>query len=60
MYKVVLHPDAEKVYARAEKARAEKIARCFQQIEKTPRSHPNIEALYRSFEEKGYSPIISG
>jgi mRNA interferase RelE/StbE len=45
MYEVLLHPDAQKVYANADQALAKKIARCFQQIEQTPRSHPNIKAL---------------
>ncbi|MGL5834218.1 MAG: type II toxin-antitoxin system RelE family toxin [Waterburya sp.] len=45
MYKVLLHPDAQKVYIKADKALAKKIARCLQQIEQTPRTHPNIKAL---------------
>jgi mRNA interferase RelE/StbE len=45
MYEVLLHADAEKVYADADKALAQKIARCLQQLEQTPRSHPNIKAL---------------
>jgi mRNA interferase RelE/StbE len=53
MYEVLLHPDAQKVYANADQALAKKIARCFQQLEQTPRaapqmppgSHPNIKAL---------------
>lgn len=45
MYEVLLHPDAEKVYADADKVLARKIARCLQQLEQTPRSHPNIKAL---------------
>jgi mRNA interferase RelE/StbE len=45
MYEILLHPDAQKVYANADKALAKKIARCFEQLEQTPRSHPNIKAL---------------
>ena len=44
MYEVVLHPDAQKVYVNADKALAKKIARCLQQSEQTPQSHPNIKA----------------
>ncbi len=45
MYDVLLHPDAEKSYANADKALAKKIDRCLQQLEQTPRFHPNIKAL---------------
>ncbi|MFB2919019.1 type II toxin-antitoxin system RelE family toxin [Aerosakkonema funiforme] len=45
MYEVLLHPDAQNVYANAEKALAKKIARCLQQLEQNPRSHSNIKAL---------------
>lgn len=45
MYEVILHPDAQKVYINADKALAKKIARCLEQLEQTPRSHPNIKAL---------------
>jgi mRNA interferase RelE/StbE len=45
MYEVLLHPDAQKVYINANKALAKKIARCLQQLEQTPRSHPNVKAL---------------
>ncbi|MGV0025493.1 type II toxin-antitoxin system RelE family toxin [Phormidesmis priestleyi] len=45
MYEVLLHPDAQKVYVDADKALAKKIARCLQQLEQTPQSHPNIKAL---------------
>jgi mRNA interferase RelE/StbE len=49
MYDVLLHPDAKKVYVSADKALARKIARCLQQLEKTPRSHPNIKSLKGSY-----------
>jgi mRNA interferase RelE/StbE len=45
MYDVLLHPDAAKTYANADKALAKKIARCLQKLEQTPRFHPNIKAL---------------
>ena len=52
MYEILLHPDAQKVYSKADKALAKKIAKCLQQLEQDPRSHPNIKALkgeYSSF-----------
>lgn len=45
MYEVLLHPDAEAVYVKADKSLAKKIARCLEQLEQNPRSHPNIKAL---------------
>ena len=45
MYEILLHPDAQKVYAKADKALAKKIAKCLQQLEQDPRSHPSIKAL---------------
>ena len=45
MYSVLLHPDAQKVYVSADRALAKKIARCLQQLEQNPRSHPNIKPL---------------
>ena len=45
MYEVLLHPDAQKVYVNADTALANKIARCLEQLEQTPRLHPNIKAL---------------
>ncbi len=45
MYEVLLHPDAQKVYANADQALAKKIVRCLQQLEQTPLSHPNVKAL---------------
>jgi mRNA interferase RelE/StbE len=49
MYDVLLHPDAQKVYIDADKALAKKITRCLQQLEQTPRSHPNIKVLKGDF-----------
>ena len=45
MYEVLLHPNAQEVYLRADKALAKKIARCLEQLEHNPRFHPNIKAL---------------
>ena len=45
MYEVFLHPDAQNVYVNADKALAKKIARCLQQLEQTPQSHPNVKAF---------------
>ncbi|MCU0524976.1 MAG: type II toxin-antitoxin system RelE/ParE family toxin [Elainella sp. Prado103] len=45
MYEVFLHPDAQAVYFNANPALAKKIARCLQQLEQNPKSHPNIKAL---------------
>ena len=49
MYEVLLHPDAQNVYANADKALAKKIARCLQQLEQNPRTHSNIKALKGDF-----------
>ena len=38
MYEILLHPDAQKVYSKADKALAKKIAKCLQQLEQEPRS----------------------
>lgn len=45
MYEVILHPDAQKAYAKADTSLAKKISRCLQQLEQNPRLHPNIKAL---------------
>ncbi len=45
MYEVLLHPDTKKVYAKADKSLAKKIAKCLQQLEQEPRLHPNIKPL---------------
>jgi mRNA interferase RelE/StbE len=49
MYEVLLHPDAQEIYAKADKALAKKIARCLEQLEQTPLLHPNIKALKGDF-----------
>jgi len=45
MYEVLLHPDAQKIYTKADKPLAKKIAKCLLQLEQDPRSHANIKAL---------------
>jgi mRNA-degrading endonuclease RelE of RelBE toxin-antitoxin system len=45
MYEVLLHPDTTKVYAKADKPLANKIAKCLQKLEQEPRLHPNIKLL---------------
>ncbi|MEG5141117.1 MULTISPECIES: type II toxin-antitoxin system RelE family toxin [unclassified Microcoleus] len=49
MYADRLHPDAQKVYVNADKNLAKKNARCLEQLEQTPRLHPNIKALKGDF-----------
>jgi len=49
MYEVVLHPNVQAFYIRADKALAKKIARCLEKLEQTPRFHPNIKALKGKF-----------
>lgn len=45
MYKVLLTRKAQKFYASANRPLAQKIARCLEVLEQTPRSHPNIKPL---------------
>ncbi len=45
MYELVLSAEAQKNYASADQALAKKIARCFEQLEQSPRYHPNIKPL---------------
>jgi mRNA interferase RelE/StbE len=49
MYEVVLSAEAQKIYASADQALAKKIARCFEQLEQSPRYHPNIKPLKGDF-----------
>jgi mRNA interferase RelE/StbE len=49
MYSVRLSPRAQRVYAQAERALAKKLARCFAQLERDPRKHPNIRPLQGPF-----------
>ncbi|MEA5499026.1 MAG: type II toxin-antitoxin system RelE/ParE family toxin [Limnoraphis robusta] len=45
MYKVLLTQKAKKFYTSANRPLAQKIARCLEVLEQTPRSHPNIKPL---------------
>ena len=49
MYEVRLSLKAEKVFAKSERALAKKLARCFENLENNPRSHPNIKPLKGSY-----------
>ena len=49
MYEVRLSEDAEKIFAKCNQALAKKLARCFNNLENTPRSHPNIKPLKGSY-----------
>ncbi|MBD2021352.1 type II toxin-antitoxin system RelE/ParE family toxin [Leptolyngbya sp. FACHB-36] len=49
MYEVLLLPDAQTVFAGADKVLAKKITRCLIQLEQEPRCHPNIKSLKGSF-----------
>ena len=48
MYKVDLSTKARKFYEKADQSLARKLARCFEQLEKDPRHHPNIKPLVGS------------
>ena len=41
--------EAEKVFAKSDRALAKKLARCFNNLENNPRSHPNIKPLKGSY-----------
>lgn len=45
MYEVILYPEAQQFYATADKALANKIAKCLMQLEQNPHFHPNIKSL---------------
>lgn len=45
MYNLRLEADAAKFYASANRPLAKKLAKCFQQLQQTPREHPNIKPL---------------
>ncbi len=49
MYKVKLSLEAEKVFAKSDRALAKKLARCFKNLENNPRSYPNIKPLKGSY-----------
>jgi mRNA interferase RelE/StbE len=45
MYKVDLSSSAQKFYTNADRPLAQKLARCFEQLEREPRHHSNIKRL---------------
>lgn len=45
MYRVDLSLQAQHFYRRADRPLAKKLARCFEQLERTPRDHANIKPL---------------
>ena len=45
MYKVDLSAKAQDFYRKADRPLARKLARCFDQLERDPRSHPNCKPL---------------
>ena len=49
MYSVRLSVQAERFFARADRPLAKKLARCFEQLELDPRTHPNIARLKGPF-----------
>ena len=49
MYRVHLLPSAAKQYEQAGIPLARKLARCFEQLQRDPRRHPNIRALVGPF-----------
>lgn len=49
MFKVVLSPEARTFFARADRPLANKLARCFAQLERQPRRHNNIRRLTGEF-----------
>jgi mRNA interferase RelE/StbE len=49
MYRVQLSTKAQKFYRKADRPLAQKLARCFEQLEQEPRHHPNIKPLAGNF-----------
>jgi mRNA interferase RelE/StbE len=45
MYRVQLSIKAQKFYQKADRPLAQKLARCFEQLEKEPRRHSSIKPL---------------
>jgi hypothetical protein len=48
MYEVVLSAEAQKIYASADQALAKKIARCFEQLEQSPRSSQLVSTISKN------------
>lgn len=53
MFEIILSPEAAEFFAEAAASLAQKLARCFAQIERDPRRHNNIKRLSGEF--AGYS-----
>lgn len=49
MYEVVLSPEVEEVFAKADTPLARKLAQCFAQLERDPERHNNIKRLSGEF-----------
>jgi mRNA interferase RelE/StbE len=49
MFEVVLSPEAREFYEAADRPLAQKLARCFAQLEREPRRHNNIKRLAGEF-----------
>ncbi len=49
MFEVVLSPEARAFFARDDRPLANKLARCFAQLERQPRRHNNIRRLTGEF-----------
>ena len=57
MYEVVLSTEAQQIYASADQALVKKITRSFEQLEQTPRLHPNIKPLKGIFNKLSLGTI---
>lgn len=49
MFDIVLSPEAQALFAAADRPLAQKLARCFAQLEQNPRRHNNIKRLTGAF-----------
>lgn len=45
MYELVLTRKAQKVYEQVDESLAERLNRCFEQLQESPYNHPNIKRL---------------
>jgi len=49
MFEVILAPEARSFYEAADRPLAQKLARCFRQLETEPRRHNNVKRLSGKF-----------